>query len=58
MVLLKYLSKFWRTLEMPLIDLEISPMLNWSEKFLLVAFVLVTLFRVGVFFIRSLPYGS
>ena len=32
MVVLKYLSKFWRTLEMPLINCEINLNLNWSKK--------------------------
>ena len=31
-----YLSNFWRTLEMPLMNCEISLMLNWSEKCFLV----------------------
>ena len=30
MVSLKYLSKFWRTLEMPLINCEIELVLNWT----------------------------
>ena len=29
---LKYLSNFWRTLEMPLINCEINLILTWSEK--------------------------
>ena len=29
---LKYLSNFWRILEMPLINCEINLDLNWSEK--------------------------
>ena len=29
---LKYLSKFWRTLEMPLINCEISLILTWSAN--------------------------
>ena len=29
---LTYLSNFWRTLEMPLINCEITLDLNWSEK--------------------------
>ena len=29
---LKYLSKFWRTLDMPLINCEVSLALTWSEK--------------------------
>ena len=29
-VLLKYLSSFWRTLEMPLINCEVSLILTWS----------------------------
>ena len=32
MVPLKYLSSFWRTLEMPLINCEINIFLTWSEK--------------------------
>ena len=30
-VVLKYLSNFWRTLKMPLINCEINLDLNWSE---------------------------
>ena len=29
---LKYLSNFWRTLEMPLINCEINLILTWSDK--------------------------
>ena len=29
---LKYLSNFWRTLEMPLINCEINLILTWSRK--------------------------
>ena len=29
---LKYLSKFWRTPDMPSIDYEINLILTWSEK--------------------------
>ena len=32
MVPLKYLSNFWRTLEIPLINCEINLILTWSEK--------------------------
>ena len=32
MVPLKYLSNFWRTLEMPLIDCEIELILDWSAN--------------------------
>ena len=31
MVSLKHLSNFWRTLEMPLINCEVSLMLTWSS---------------------------
>ena len=31
MVSLKYLSNFWRTLEMPLINCEVNPILTWSS---------------------------
>ena len=36
MVPLKYLSNFWRTLELPIINCEISLQLIWSEKCFLV----------------------
>ena len=36
MVPLKYLSHFWRTLEMPLINSEINLQFKWSEKCILV----------------------
>ena len=29
---LEYLSNFWRTIEMPLINCEINLDLNWSKK--------------------------
>ena len=32
---LKYLSNFWRTLNMPLINCEINLILTWSEKYVL-----------------------
>ena len=32
MVLLKYLSNFWRTLEMTLINCEVNLILTWSEN--------------------------
>ena len=37
MVPLKYLSNFWRTLEMPLINCEICLQLKWSKNCILVA---------------------
>ena len=37
MVLLKYLSNFWRTLEMPLINCEVNLILTWSSTCVLVA---------------------
>ena len=36
MVLLNYLSSFWRTIEMPLINCEINIDLNWSKKCVIV----------------------
>ena len=36
MVLLKYLSNFWRTLEMPLINCEVELILNWSADCLII----------------------
>ena len=32
MVLLKYLTHFWRTLEMPLINCEVELILTWSAN--------------------------
>ena len=32
MVPLKYLTNFWRALEMPLINCEVEPILNWSAN--------------------------
>ena len=32
MVLLKYLSKFWKSLEMPLANCEIELILHWSAN--------------------------
>ena len=32
---LKYLSSFWRSLEMPLINCKVELSLNWIERFLL-----------------------
>ena len=37
MVPLKYLSKFWRTLEMPLINCEVNLILTWSSNCVLIA---------------------
>ena len=37
MVPLKYLSNFWRILEIPLIDYEVSLQLKWSRKRILAA---------------------
>ena len=37
MVPLKYLSNFWRTLEMPLINYEISLQMKWSRNCIIVA---------------------
>ena len=34
---LKYLSNFWRTLEMPLINSEVNLILTWSSACVLVA---------------------
>ena len=36
MVPLKYLSNFWRTLEMPLINCEVNLILTWSANFVIV----------------------
>ena len=37
MVPFKYLCNFWRTIEMPLINCEISLMLTWSKDWFLIA---------------------
>ena len=37
MVPLKYLSNFWRTLEMPLINCEINLLLTWSTSCVIVS---------------------
>ena len=37
MVPLKYLSNFWRTLEIPLINCEINLILTWSENCVIVS---------------------
>ena len=34
---LKYLSNFWRTLEIPLINYEVNLILTWSENFAVVS---------------------
>ena len=39
MVPLKYLSNFWRTLEMPLINCEVNLILTWSSNCVLIATV-------------------
>ena len=36
MLSLKYLSNFWKTLEMPSINCEINIFLTWSEKCIIV----------------------
>ena len=37
MISLKYLSNFWITVEMPLINCEISLQLKWSRNCIIVA---------------------
>ena len=37
MVLLKDLSNFWRTLEMPLINCEVNVILTWSANCIIVS---------------------
>ena len=37
MVPLKYLSNFWRTLEMPLINCEIELILTWSRNSVIIS---------------------
>ena len=35
MVSLKYLSNFWRTLQMPLINFEVNLILTWSSTYVI-----------------------
>ena len=35
MVPLKYLSNFWRTLEMPIINCEVEFILTWSKNYVI-----------------------
>ena len=37
MVPIKYLSNFWRALEMPLINCEVNLILTWSENCVIVS---------------------
>ena len=46
MVLLKYLSNFWRTLEMPLINCEINLISTWSDKCVLSNDTIATTFAI------------
>ena len=39
MVPLKYLSNFWRTLEMPLINCEVNLILTWSSTYVITNFI-------------------
>ena len=40
MVPLKYLSNFWRTLEMPLINCEVNLILTWSSSYVIASVIL------------------
>ena len=46
MVPLKHLNNFWRTLEIPLINCEISQILTWSDKFVLSNYTKATTFAI------------
>ena len=46
MMPLKYLSNFWRSLEMPSINCEINLILTWSDKCLLSNDAKVTIFTI------------
>ena len=46
MVPLKYLSSFWRTLEMPLINCEANPILTWSSTCVITKFTSVGTFAI------------
>ena len=43
---LKYLSNFWRTLEMPLINCEINLILTWSENCVISSATGATAFKI------------
>ena len=43
---LKYLSNFWRTLEMSLINCEINLILTWSEDFVISSATGTTKFKI------------
>ena len=43
---LKYLSKFWRTLEMPLINCEINLILTWSGDCAISSATVETKFKI------------
>ena len=43
---LKYLSNFWKTLEMPLINYEINLLLTWSENYVISSTTGVTKCRI------------
>ena len=53
-VLLKYLSNFWRTLDMPLKNDEVSLTLTWSKNFVLTS----KAYRRGVANPRVPPRGG
>ena len=36
MVPLKYLSNLWRTLQIPLVNCEVEPILNWSANYVII----------------------
>ena len=44
--LLKYLSNFWRTLEMPLINFEINLILTWSKNCVISSAARETKFKI------------
>ena len=45
-MVLKYLSNFWKTLEMPLIDCEINLILTWSEDCVISSASGETIFKI------------
>ena len=53
MVPLKYLSNFWRTLEMPLTNCQVNLILTWSLKF-----VVTNSTSAGTFEITNTSYMS
>ena len=55
---LKYLSNFWRTLEMPLINGEINLVLTWLEDYVISSATVKAKFAIEVAKLYVLAVGS